>query len=165
MSFADAADYASGLSKADRAQFWDDQSAPPPVRRRKREARRWLDLLTAMTRNPVDSWRRPGDGWMTLAEQFAIRDQAFARLHLLNRELWDAVKRVRWEQTERCTSMTLDEWRPDVNRQTPRRKRAWDDVRRFGNHPLSRDQIWAILGVPSRKDFPSTAEVAERQTR
>jgi len=150
MSFADAADYASRLSKADRAQFWIDQSAPPPVRRRKREARRWLDLLIAMCFNPPSSWRRSGDGILTLAEGFAIYDQAHARLHLLDRELWNAVQRVGWEDRERRIVMTLDEWRADVKRTTPRQKRAWDEVRRCGSHPLSRDQMWTTLETPRR---------------
>ncbi len=165
MSLEDAADHVSRLSKDDRAQFWADQSAPPPVRSRKREARRWIDLLTALSFNPPNSWRQPRDGWLTLAEGFAIHDQAHARLHLLERELWDAVKRVEWDDRERQTGMTIDEWRAHVTRNTPRHKRAWDEARRFGSHPLSRDQIWSILGIPSREVFPSTAEVAERQTR
>jgi hypothetical protein len=149
-----AAEYVGRLSRADQAQFWIDQSAPAPVRRRKREARRWIDLLTASIFNPPNSWRRAGDGWLALAEGFAIHRQAHARLHLVDRELWDVVKRTEWEDTGRHTSMTLDEWRADVHRQTPRRKRAWDEVRRFGTHPLSRDQIWTILGIASRKPAP-----------
>src|SRR5262245_57134903 len=145
-----AAEYVRHLSKADREQFWIDQTAPPPVRRRKREARQWIDLLTALTLNPPHTGQRAGDRWLTLAEGFAIWDQAHARLHLLNRDLWNAVKRVEWEHTERRFAMTREEWRADLSRTRPRRKRAWDEVRRFGPHPLRRDQIWAVLGVPSR---------------
>jgi len=151
MPFGDAAEYASRLSKADRAQFWIDQSAPPPVRRRKREARRWIDLLTAMCVNPPDSFRRPGDGWLTVREGLAIRAQAHARLHLLDRELWSAVKRIEWDDGERVRGMTIDQWRADVSRHAGRRKRAREEVCRYGIYPLSRDQMWKILGVPTRK--------------
>ena len=170
MSLSDAAEYTRGFSAAERDRFWRDQDAPPNVRRRRREARRWLNLLKALSTNPCRSERQPGDGWLTNEEKFAIWRNARQRLRHWDPELYRIVERIEWEDRARYEGIPVIEervaqWRIVCARQWPQQRRLRDETRHYGAFPLNRDQIWAILGVPSREVFLSTAEVAERQTR
>jgi hypothetical protein len=170
MPFAKASDYSSRLPRDERDRFWRDQDAPRNVRRRRRDARRWLNLLLALSTNPCRSERQPGDGWLTNEEKFAIWRNARQRLRHWDPELYRAVERIEWEDRARYEDITnLDErvaqWRIVCARQWPQQHRLRAETRQFGAYPLSHEQIWAILGVPSREVFLTTAEVAERQTR
>ncbi len=163
MSFERAAEYASRLTRTERKRFWDYQCTPPNVRSRRREARRWIDLLSVLTLN--GSHQCPSDGWMSLSESREIWSEARERLTHRDPELARAVERLRWEKSTRDVAGTLDEWRARVWRAVPRLNRLRSEMRRHGSYPLSRDQIFDILNVPSRNVFLTTAEVAERQTR
>jgi hypothetical protein len=165
MPFWQASRYASRLTRAERMRFWDYQCTPPNVRGRRREARRWIDLMRVLTLNPRRSHARPGEGSMSLAESRAIWAEARERLHQCDPELARAVERLEWEKRSRDVAGTLDEWKVRVMREAPRLDRLRAEMRQFGVYPLSREQIWAILKIPSREVFLSTAEVAERQTR
>ena len=165
MPFAQASEYASRLTRAERRRFWEYQATPPDVRGRRSEARRWMDLLRVLSFNPSRSQQRPGDGWIPFDETWAIQFEARDRLRQRDPELARAVERLQWERNRRDVGGTLDEWKVRVMRERPRLNRLRAEMRRYGAYPLSRDQIWAILGVRFRKGFLSTAEVAERQTR
>src|SRR5882762_9989798 len=110
MSFWKAVEYASHLTGEDCHRFWCDQDAPPNVRRRRREARRWLNLLNALSTNPCRSQRQPGDGWLTNEEKFAIWTNARQRLRHWDPELSRAVERIEWEDRARYEGITnMDE--------------------------------------------------------
>ena len=166
LSFWDAVERAQQLTGAERDRFWRDQLAPPDVRRRKREARRWLDMLTVMSTNPGVSERQPGDGWLTHGEKKLIWALAHEQLRDSDPDLYRAVQRIEWEDSVRNQGITVREWRIRCARRWPLLKRLRAGLRReaTGGHPLTWEQVSAILNVRSREFF-STAEVAEWQTR
>jgi hypothetical protein len=149
LTFREQIEKARRLTRAEREVFWRDCDAPPNVRRRKREARAWLDLLTVVSSNPGCSERRPDDGWLTIAEKKEIWDRAHDRLRQRDRELFRAVERVDWEESVRYEGLTLAEWHVMVARPWPARKRLRAALRREvpGPLPLTWEQISAVLGL------------------
>jgi hypothetical protein len=113
LPFAEAAEQAQQLEGAERDRFRRDQAAPPDVRRRKREARRWLNLLTVVSSDPSYSERRPGDGWFTLAEKKTIWFRAHHQLRETDPELYRAVERVHWDDSVRNEGITVEEMARD----------------------------------------------------
>ena len=67
-------------------------------RRRVREARRWLDVLSVFTLNgrPRDRW--PGQRLLTLTESLVIHTEALNRLERQDPELFAAVEHVMAER-------------------------------------------------------------------
>lgn len=120
---------------------------PPNVRHRRREARRWLDLLTVVSTNPGLSQRRPGDGWLTNAEKISIWERAYEQLRENDAELSRAVDRVRWEDVHRNASGTVKEWQARIARRSPALKRLRAAVRTEEPcpHPMTWTQISALL--------------------
>jgi hypothetical protein len=141
MSFSKAAEYSSRLTPAERKRFWDYQCTRPDVRGRRREARRWIDLLVVLTLNPSLSQQRPGDGWRPLRESMAIWSEACARLREHDPELACAVERLQWESMRRDVAGTRDEWKARLIRARLRLDRLRAEMRQYGAYPLSRDQI------------------------
>jgi hypothetical protein len=121
--------------------------APPDVRHRRREARRWLDVLTVMSTNPCLSERRPGDGWLTNDEKKSIWDRADELLRTQDPELFRAVDRVRWEKALRDASGTVKEWQARVARRSPALKTLRAAIREEEacSHPMTWAQIAAVL--------------------
>jgi hypothetical protein len=167
LSFWDAIEKAEQLRGAERDRFWRDQSAPPDVRRRKREARRWIDMVTVMSTNPGASERHPGDGWLTLEEKKRIWDLAHDQLRESDSDLYRAVERLEWEDMVHFEDLTIKEWRIECARRWPLLKRLRAGLRAElgGAHPLTWEQVSAILRVRSQQVFSPLAEVAEWQTR
>ena len=167
LPFWDAIERAQQLTGAERDRFWWDQLAPPNVRRRKREARRWLDMLTVMSTNPGVSERQPGDGWLTIEDKKLIWDIAHAQLRESDPDLYRAVQRVEWDDSVRNQGVTVKQWRIRCARRWPRLKRLRAALRgaELGRHPLTWEQVSTILRIRSHEFFSPLAEVAERQTR
>jgi len=167
LPFWDAIEKAEQLTGAERDRFWRDQLAPPNVRRRKREARRWLDMLTVMSTDPGVSERQPGDGWLTFEDKRRIWDLAQAQLRESDPDLYRAVQRVEWDDSVRNRGVTVKQWQIRCARRWPLLKRLRAGLRRAqpGPRPLTWEQVSAILGVRPSGFFSPLAEVAEWQTR
>jgi hypothetical protein len=75
-------------------------------RGRKREARRWLDVLAARCTNGA---RNPNP--LTIPESARLHEQAFADLEKRDKTLSDAVHQCTWDRMLAEDGITLDEWR------------------------------------------------------
>jgi hypothetical protein len=163
----EASEQAEKLSGEELDRFWRDQSAPPDVRGRKREARRWLDMLTVLSTDPGVSERHPSDGWLTFEEKKFIWYAARVQLREIDPELYRAVMRVEWDDRIRDRGITVKEWQIRIARRWPLLKRLRAGLREAqpGPRPLIWEQVSAILRVRPTAFFSPLAEVAERQTR
>ena len=86
--------------------------APPDVRHRRREARRWLDELTVRMTNPRVCERRPGERlFKSVQERLAVADALYDVLRKEDPELLRAVERLRFEDSTREYGITLEEWK------------------------------------------------------
>jgi hypothetical protein len=95
--------------------------APPNPRRRKREARRWLDMLAVRSTNGRVCERRPGARLLSPSEGYEIHRRGFEQLEIRDPELYRAVHRVLWENMlENLDVTSVEEWR---RRSLPRRRR------------------------------------------
>ena len=130
--------------------------------RRKRDARRWCDLLMVLAWNAPQSQLVPGDRLLTLEEQMSVSMRAEAWLAQSDPSLYDAVRWV--DQNNARKRSTLALWRAGVARDAKRRRRLRARLRQSG----FRIGAWSfsdILKFLSREVPGPTAEVAERQTR
>ena len=90
---------------------WYDCIAPPKARRRKREARRWLDLLTMRTTNGLPRNRWPGQRLLSVSESSEIFHAALANLKVRDPELDRAVREVIFEDNIADLGLSLAEWK------------------------------------------------------
>src|SRR5450432_394866 len=83
--------------------------APPDVRHRRREARRWLDEETVRITNPRFHERRPGERlFASVEERLAVADALYDVLRKEDPELLRAVERLRFEASTRDYGITLE---------------------------------------------------------
>ena len=86
--------------------------APPDVRHRRREARRWLDELTVRITNPRFCERRPDERlFASMEERQAVADALYDALRRDDPELLRAVERLLFEDSTRDYGITLEEWK------------------------------------------------------
>ena len=86
--------------------------APPDVRHRRREARRWLDEKSVHTTNPRFCERRPGERlFESMEERQAVADALYDALRRDDPELLRAVERLLFEDSTRDYGITLEEWK------------------------------------------------------
>jgi len=86
--------------------------APPDVRHRRREARRWLDEMTVRITNPRFCERRPDERLFgSMEERQAVADALYDALRRDDPELLRAVERLRFEDSTRDYGITLEEWK------------------------------------------------------
>lgn len=86
--------------------------APPDVRHRRREARRWLDEMTVRITNPRLCERRPHEQLLgSMEERQAVSDALYDALRRDDPELLRAVERLLFEDSTRDYGITLEEWK------------------------------------------------------
>jgi hypothetical protein len=118
--------------RRDRRQ-WYRLFAPPDVRHRRREARRWLLELAVRTTNPRVCERRPGQRlFETCAERRAVGDASYEKLRMEDPELLCAVERVRFEDAARDMGITLEERKTRWHRRSERVSRVRAEMQRAG---------------------------------
>jgi len=130
--------------------------------RRKRDARRWCDLLMVLAWNAPRSQLMPGDRLLTFEEQVSVSTGAEAWLAQADPALYEAVRWVGQDDVRKRPALAL--WRADAARDAKRRRRVRAQLRQSG----FRIGAWSfsdILKILSREVPGPTAEVAERQTR
>jgi hypothetical protein len=76
------------------------------TRGRKREARRWLDVLAARCTNGARC-ANP----VTVYESARIHETAFADLEACDKTLFDAVHQCMWDRTVAEQGITMERWR------------------------------------------------------
>ena len=119
---------------------WYRLFAPPDVRHRRREARRWIEETTVRTTNPCVSERRQGERlFETLEERKAVADALYDKLRKDDPELYLAVERVEFEDGARDIGITLDEWKVQSARRSARVSKVRAELRESGllSLPLS----------------------------
>ena len=86
--------------------------APPDVRHRRREARRWIDEKSVRITNPRYSERLPGARlFNSMEERQAVADAMYDELRENDPELLRAVERLLFEDSTRDYAITLEEWK------------------------------------------------------
>jgi hypothetical protein len=107
--------------------------APPDVRHRRREARRWLDEKAVRITNPRYGERRPGERlFENMAERQAVADALCDALRRDDPELFCAVERLVFEGFVRGTGITLEEWKRRSVCRSERVSRVRAEMRRAG---------------------------------
>ena len=107
--------------------------APPDVRRRRHEARRWLDEKAVRITNPRCSERRPGERlFESMAERQAVADALYDALRRNDPELFCAVDRLLFEDFVRGMGITLEEWQRRSHRRSERRSKVRAEMRDAG---------------------------------
>ncbi len=107
--------------------------APPDVRHRRREARRWLDEKAVRLTNPRVCERRPGERLLaSMAERQAVADALYAALRRNDPELLRAVERLLFEDSTRDLGITLEEWQRRSHRRSERRSKVRAEMRDTG---------------------------------
>jgi hypothetical protein len=107
--------------------------APPDVRHRRREARRWLDEKAVRTTNPRVCERRPGERlFESLEERQAVADAMYDALRRDDPELLRAVQRLLFEDRTRDMGITLEEWKIRSHRWSERVSRVRAEMREAG---------------------------------
>ena len=130
--------------------------------RRKRDARRWCDLLMVLAWNAPRSQLMPGDRLLTFEEQVSVSTGAEAWLAQADPTRYEAVRWVGQDDVRKRPTLAL--WRAGAARDAKRRRRVRAQLRQSG----FRIGAWSfsdILKILSREVPGPTAEVAERQTR
>jgi triphosphoribosyl-dephospho-CoA synthetase len=101
--------------------------APPKVRGRIREARRWHDELQVATTNGVPRHRWPGQYLFGLDEAVEVRSRAYAELEARDPELAQAVDYVIfWEATR---EETLEAFKRNARKRVERWARIRYEIR------------------------------------
>ena len=107
--------------------------APPDVPHRRREARRWLDELSVRISNPPITDRRPGERlFATIGERFEVADALRGILRKADPELYRAVQRIEFEDSNRSVGLTISEWKAQVARKWTRLSKVRAEMRRAG---------------------------------
>lgn len=137
---------------------------PHEPRRRKREARLWVEILSAYSTNGRVSERWPGQLSLQVSDSLAIHEAAMNRLEARDPELCEAVRRVQSNEVAEGTArirMSVAAWKADTASRGRRLSRVRATFRPPGREPSLRAVYWRFL----RATEFLTAEVAERQTR
>ena len=112
---------------------WYRLFAPPDVRHRRREARRWIEEMIVRSTNPRVFQRRPGERlFNTVAERQVVSDALFDALRLSDPELLRAVERVQFEGSTRDTGITLEVWKARAHRRSERLTEVRAEMLRTG---------------------------------
>jgi hypothetical protein len=107
--------------------------APPDVRHRRREARRWLDEKAVRITNPRYAERRPDERlFESMAERQAVADALYAALRSDDPELLAAVERLLFEDFVRGMGITLEEWKRRSHGRSERVSRVRVEMRSAG---------------------------------
>jgi hypothetical protein len=107
--------------------------APPDVRHRRREARRWLDEHAVRITNPRFCERRPGERlFKSMAERHAVGEALYDALRRNDPELLRAVNRLLFEDSIRDCGITLEEWKVRSARRSARVSRVRAEMRAAG---------------------------------
>lgn len=107
--------------------------APPDVRHRRREARRWLDELAVRITNPRYSERRPDERlFANCDERWAVSVALYDVLRRDDPELLRAVERLQFEDGMRDYGITLEEWKSRSVCRSERVSRVRAEMRRAG---------------------------------
>ena len=123
---------AAAERRRDRRQ-WYRLFAPPDVRHRRREARRWIEEMTVRTTNPRVFQRRPGERlFETVAERRVVADALYDALRRDDPELLRAVERVEFEDGTRDMGITLEEWKARSHRRSERLTEVRAEMQRAG---------------------------------
>lgn len=118
--------------RRDRRQ-WYRLFAPPDVRHRRREARRWIEEMIVRTTNPRVFQRRPGERLFdTVAERKVVADALYDALRRDDPELLLAVERVQFEDRARDTGITLEMWKSRSHRRSERLTEVRAEMQRTG---------------------------------
>jgi hypothetical protein len=115
-----------------------DCLAPPKPRRRKREARRWLDLLAVFTTNGLPRNRWPGQRLLDPRDGFVIRDEAMRRLERRDPDLFKAVEYVQWRANTVNLDISIEEWKVRAHRCVARIERLRVELRPLEKRVSSR---------------------------
>jgi hypothetical protein len=114
--------------RRDRRQ-WYKLFAPPDVRHRRREARRWLDEMVVRTTNPcVSEWRQGQRLFESLAERQVVADALYDALRRDDPELYRAVERLSFEDSTRDLGITIEEWKARSHRRSERLSRVRSEM-------------------------------------
>jgi hypothetical protein len=106
--------------------------APPDVRHRKREARRWLDEKAVRITNPRFCDRRPDEPLLSMEQRQAVADALYDALRRDDPELLNAVYRLLFEDSTREYGITLEEWKRRSVCRSERVARVRAEMRRAG---------------------------------
>ena len=107
--------------------------APPDVRHRRREARRWLDEKAVRITNPRFCERRPGERlFESMEARQAVADALYDALRRNDPELLRAVERLLFEDSTRDYGITLEEWKRRSVCRSERISRVRAEVQRAG---------------------------------
>jgi hypothetical protein len=112
---------------------WSRLSAPPDVRHRRREARRWLDEEAVRITNPPVSERHPGERLFdSMAERRAVADALRSALRRDDPELYRAVERLEFEDFTRDMGITFEEWKRRSAHRSARVSKVRAEMQRAG---------------------------------
>jgi len=112
---------------------WYRLFAPPDVRHRRRDARRWLDQLAVRTTNPRVCERHLGEQlFESMAERLIVRDALHDALRQDDPELLRAVERLRFEDFTRDMGITIEEWKIRSQRRGARISKVRVEMRAAG---------------------------------
>ena len=107
--------------------------APPDVRHRRGEARRWLDEKAVRITNPRFSEREPGERlFRNMEERQTVADVLYDALRRDDRELLRAVERLLFEDRTRGHGITLEEWKRRSHARSERVSRVRREMRDAG---------------------------------
>jgi hypothetical protein len=90
---------------------WAQCLAPPKTHGRRREARRWIEVVTARITNGLPRERRPGQRHIMPSEGNRIWEDANAALAERDPSLFAAVRELVWEDNLSDLGLTLEEWK------------------------------------------------------
>ena len=93
-----------------RVPDWAKILAPPKARRRKREARRWLDVLAARCINGRVCDRVPGERLTPFREGAELHRTSFLDLEIRDPTLYRAVREVMFERSFDDLDIPYHEW-------------------------------------------------------
>ena len=106
--------------------------APPDVRHRRREARRWLDEKAVRITNPRFCDRRPDERLLSMEERQAVADALYDALRRDDPQLLRAVERLLFEDSTRDYDITLEGWKRRSVCRSARVSRVRAQMRRAG---------------------------------
>ena len=123
---------AAAERRRDRRQ-WYGLFAPPDVRYRRREARRWIEEMRVRTTNGRVCERRPGERlFASVEERAAVADALYDALRRDDPELSRAVERLQFEDRTRDMGITLEEWKVRSHRWSERISKVRAEMQRAG---------------------------------
>ena len=93
-----------------RVPDWAKILAPPKARGRKREARRWLDVLAARCINGRWCDRLPGERWIPFREGAELHRTGLVDLEIRDPSLYRAAREVMFEDSFEYLDISYKEW-------------------------------------------------------